>query len=100
VYYNYTLSNNGVAEKHDNDYHADYLTDLVRNRSVAFINARLTSPQGGSPVTQPQQPVFVVASVPSAHEPADPAPQHAGFFFCAFFCCRCLLLCCYSHHVM
>lgn len=44
MYYNYTLSNNGVAEKHGDDYGADYLIDLARNRSVDFINKVL----GGS----------------------------------------------------
>ena len=33
VYYNYTLSNNGVAEMHGDDYHVDYLTDLVKVRA-------------------------------------------------------------------
>mmetsp|Transcript_28022 Transcript_28022/g.82035 ORF Transcript_28022/g.82035 Transcript_28022/m.82035 type:complete len:321 (-) Transcript_28022:1032-1994(-) len=32
VYYNYTLSNNGVPEQHGDDYAEDYLVDLVKNR--------------------------------------------------------------------
>jgi N-acetylglucosamine-6-sulfatase len=109
VYYNYTLSNNGVAEKHGDDYGADYLIDLARNRSVDFINKVLGgsgSDNSGSSsdrsrgsdwlqdrqqqqqqhtITatftqqQQQQPVFVVAAVPACHEPADPAPQHASY---------------------
>jgi len=69
IYYNYSLSNNGVVEKHGDDYHTDYLVDLVKNRSVAFMDEHL----GG------ENPVFVVASVPAAHEPADPAPQYANY---------------------
>eukprot|EP00518_Triparma_eleuthera_P015502 CAMPEP_0197545188 /NCGR_PEP_ID=MMETSP1320-20131121/333_1 /TAXON_ID=91990 /ORGANISM="Bolidomonas sp., Strain RCC2347" /LENGTH=559 /DNA_ID=CAMNT_0043104677 /DNA_START=91 /DNA_END=1767 /DNA_ORIENTATION=+ len=69
VYYNYTLSNNGIAEVHGDDYHADYLTDLVKNRSLTFMKDMIAS---GSPF-------FVTASVPAAHENADAAPQHQGY---------------------
>uniref|UniRef100_A0A7S2DDX7 Sulfatase N-terminal domain-containing protein n=1 Tax=Octactis speculum TaxID=3111310 RepID=A0A7S2DDX7_9STRA len=69
VYYNYSLSNNGVVEKHGDDYHADYLIDIVKNRSVAFMDEHLSD----------GTPIFVVASVPAAHEPADPAPQYANY---------------------
>jgi len=99
VYYNYTLSNNGVAEVHGDDYARDYLIDLAANRSVEFIEKVLggnSSSSGNDQGTsrfedsgnmsgktsqqqQQQQPVFVVVAVPAAHEPADPAPQHSGY---------------------
>ena len=41
MYYNYTLSNNGVAEEHNDTYEVDYLTDLVKNRSVAFMEEQV-----------------------------------------------------------
>ena len=69
VYYNYTISNNGVAEEHGDSYGDDYLIDLVKNRSLAFMEDMVAE---GSPF-------FVAASVPASHEPADPAPQHAGY---------------------
>ena len=31
------MSANGTAEKHGNDYGADYLTDLLKNHTVQFI---------------------------------------------------------------
>ncbi len=66
-YYNYTLSHNGVSEVHGDNYHDDYLVDLVKNRTVDFI-------LGGD-----SRPFFSMLSVPAAHEPADPAPQHADY---------------------
>jgi N-acetylglucosamine-6-sulfatase len=68
-YYNYTLSNNGVKEKHGDDYSKDYLIDLVKNRSLSFIESQSSL----------SSPFFVTMSVPSAHEPADPAPQYASY---------------------
>ncbi|GMH71168.1 hypothetical protein TrST_g11337 [Triparma strigata] len=69
VYYNYTISNNGVAEQHGDNYEDDYLIDYVKNTSLAFMEDMVAE---GSPF-------FITASVPAAHEPADPAPQHAGY---------------------
>ena len=71
VYYNYTLSNNGVVEVHGDDYATDYLTDLVKNRTVTFIRANAQQNQ--------RQPFFAVMAVPAAHEPSDPAPQFADY---------------------
>ena len=39
-YYDYTLSVDGVAEEHGSDYAEDYLTDLIYNRSLAFLDSR------------------------------------------------------------
>jgi len=71
VYYNYSLSANGVEEKHGDDYAADYFIDVVKNRTAEFMREHL---EGAN-----DTPFFAVASVPAAHEPADPAPQHASY---------------------
>ena len=34
------LSNDGVAEKHGDDYEKDYFTDVIREQAVDFINQR------------------------------------------------------------
>lgn len=36
-YYNYTLSVDGAAEAHGDDYARDYLTDLIANRTLEFV---------------------------------------------------------------
>lgn len=70
VYYNYALSNNGVTERHGSDYAADYLPNVVLNRTLAFLDAELG---GGSPV-------FAVLSTPSCHGPQTAAPQYQAAF--------------------
>eukprot|EP01048_Picozoa_sp_COSAG05_P003762 COSAG05_NODE_181_length_14767_cov_9.554859_4_plen_492_part_00 len=42
-FYDYKLSVNGVTEAHGSDYHEDYLTDLLANRSSAFIRCSLSA---------------------------------------------------------
>jgi N-acetylglucosamine-6-sulfatase len=69
VYYNYTLSNNGVAETHGDNYEDDYLIDLVKNRTLDFLGSAIAA----------KKPFFATLAVPSAHEPADPAPQYADY---------------------
>ncbi|XP_038061559.1 N-acetylglucosamine-6-sulfatase-like isoform X1 [Patiria miniata] len=66
VYYNYTLSVNGKAEEHGDDYNKDYLTDLINNRSHEFLEKQST--------TTP--PFFVMVSTPACHAPFDSAPQY------------------------
>ena len=66
-YYNYSVSFNGVEEKHGNDYHHDYFTDLVTNRSVEFIQNATNN--------HPNQPFLLVAATPAPHDPYTPAPQ-------------------------
>lgn len=70
VYYDYTLSVDGQAEKHGSDYASDYLPDLIANRSVAFLENHMTEPQ----------PFFMMIAPPSCHDPTAPAPQYAGSF--------------------
>merc|ERR1712130_671206 len=69
-YYGYSLSNNGVLEKHGHDYYEDYFTDYIANKSVSFVMA-----QAGSP-----NPFFVFLGTPSCHIPDDYAPWTEGMF--------------------
>lgn len=70
IYYNYELSNNGTTETHGNDYATDYLTDLVANRSLAFLQNAVAA----------GEPFFAMLSTPACHQPADPAPQYQGLY--------------------
>uniref|UniRef100_A0A673KT16 N-acetylglucosamine-6-sulfatase n=1 Tax=Sinocyclocheilus rhinocerous TaxID=307959 RepID=A0A673KT16_9TELE len=68
-YYNYTLSVNGKEEKHGNNYEKDYLTDLVLNRSLHFLEER-----------SPNHPFFMMLCPPSPHSPWTAAPQYQQSF--------------------
>uniref|UniRef100_A0A3B5A153 N-acetylglucosamine-6-sulfatase n=1 Tax=Stegastes partitus TaxID=144197 RepID=A0A3B5A153_9TELE len=68
-YYNYTLSVNGKEEKHGDSYEKDYLTDLIVNRSLRFLDDR-----------SPQHPFFLMLSPPAPHSPWTAAPQYQKKF--------------------
>ncbi|KAK2887886.1 hypothetical protein Q8A73_019334 [Channa argus] len=68
-YYNYTLSVNGKEEKHGDSYEKDYLTDLITNRSLRFLDDR-----------SPQHPFFLMLSPPASHAPWTAAPQYQNEF--------------------
>ncbi|XP_026153954.1 glucosamine (N-acetyl)-6-sulfatase (Sanfilippo disease IIID), b [Mastacembelus armatus] len=68
-YYNYTLSVNGKEEKHGDSYEKDYLTDLILNRSLHFLDDR-----------SPQHPFFLLLSPPAPHSPWTAAPQYQKEF--------------------
>ncbi|XP_061423362.1 N-acetylglucosamine-6-sulfatase [Lethenteron reissneri] len=68
-YYNYTVSNNGKEEFHGQNYTMDYLTDLITNRSLEFLEDRWRV-----------SPFFMMISPPAPHEPWDVAPQYANSF--------------------
>uniref|UniRef100_A0A3B4AWF5 N-acetylglucosamine-6-sulfatase n=1 Tax=Periophthalmus magnuspinnatus TaxID=409849 RepID=A0A3B4AWF5_9GOBI len=68
-YYNYTLSVNGKEEVHGDSYEKDYLTDLITNRSLTFLDNR-----------SPQHPFFLMLSPPAPHSPWTAAPQHQNKF--------------------
>jgi len=70
IYYNYTLSNDGVAEAHGDDYATDYLTDLLANRSAAFLRRWAAA-------AAPPRPFFAIVATPACHGPHEPAPQFA-----------------------
>ena len=77
-YYDYTLSVNGKAEHHGNNYYMDYLTDLIANRTVKFISEHATV-NTSSTVAAPK-PFFAMLGTPSCHIPDDYAPWTAGMF--------------------
>ncbi|KAM3963971.1 N-acetylglucosamine-6-sulfatase [Aphomia sociella] len=65
VYYNYTISNDGVPT-HSTDL---YLTDLIREISVNYIENQTKS-----------QPFLMVLAPPAPHQPFTPAPRHKGVY--------------------
>ncbi|XP_063595975.1 N-acetylglucosamine-6-sulfatase-like isoform X1 [Penaeus indicus] len=68
-YYNYTLSINGVAEKHGADPNKDYLTKVISERAQEFLHK-----------SSFEKPFFMMLSVPSAHAPFTPEPKYSGNF--------------------
>ena len=69
-FYGYTVSNQGVAEKHGSDYKTDYFTDRICDHAVQFINESA----GGA------SPFFMYIATPAPHRPATPAPQYQHAF--------------------
>ena len=70
VYYNYTLSNNGKAEKHGDNYETDYLTDVINRKAEAFLEGAVKG----------EDPFFMMLSTPACHMPFTPAPQYEERF--------------------
>uniref|UniRef100_A0AAQ5WZS7 N-acetylglucosamine-6-sulfatase n=1 Tax=Amphiprion ocellaris TaxID=80972 RepID=A0AAQ5WZS7_AMPOC len=64
-YYNYTLSVNGKAQKHGAEYSKDYLTDVLANMSLDFLQYKSS-----------YQPFFMMVSTPAPHSPWTAAPQY------------------------
>ncbi|XP_066495449.1 N-acetylglucosamine-6-sulfatase-like [Tiliqua scincoides] len=67
-YYNYTLSAYGREEKHGNLYEEDYLTDIITNRSLTFLE-KLSRP-----------PFLMVLAPPASHSPWTVAPQYKSAY--------------------
>lgn len=65
VYYNYTLSNNGVPTFSTNS----YLTDVIRELGVSYIENQTES-----------KPFLMVLAPPAPHQPFTPAPRHKDAF--------------------
>ncbi|XP_041971609.1 N-acetylglucosamine-6-sulfatase-like [Aricia agestis] len=65
VYYNYTISNNGVPT-HSTDL---YLTDIIRDLSISYIENQTES-----------APFLMMIAPPAPHQPFTPAPRHKGVF--------------------
>ena len=74
-YYDYALSVNGHAEQHGSNYATDYLTDLVANRSQAYIRRTLSNVAEAA-----SRPLLAVVHTPAPHRPAQPAPQYMQSF--------------------
>ncbi|XP_019753111.1 N-acetylglucosamine-6-sulfatase [Hippocampus comes] len=68
-YYNYTLSVNGKAQKHGADYSKDYLTDVLANMSLNFLQSKSS-----------YEPFFMMVSTPAPHSPWTAAPQYQDRF--------------------
>eukprot|EP00948_MAST-09A_sp_MAST-9A-sp1_P002367 g2367.t1 len=79
-YYNYTVSNNGVAETHGDNYEADYFTDVLKRRAVKFIKEQgleKKKRRGGEMGSDKDgRPFFLMVGTPSAHASFTPAPQY------------------------
>lgn len=69
-YYNYTLSVNGNPEKHGDTYASDYLTDILKEHAVSFINEQ----------SEASPPFFMMVATPACHAPFTPAPQYKDNF--------------------
>lgn len=65
VYYNYTISSNGVPT-HSTD---EYLTDVIRELGISYIENQTES-----------KPFLMVLAPPAPHQPFTPAPRHKGTF--------------------
>lgn len=67
VYYDYMLNENGVLTHHASAA-ADYSTDVLRDRALAYLQAHAS------------EPLFMVYAPFAPHSPAPPAPRHAERF--------------------
>lgn len=67
-YYNFTLNENGNLVKY-NDSAEDYLTTIVKNRAIEFIQNQSTG-----------KPFFAMLSVPAAHAPFTPENKYKDFY--------------------
>ncbi len=70
VFYNYSVSVDGVEERHGSSYEDDYLTDVIGRKAEAFLTQERNS----------TSPFFMCLSTTAPHRPATPAPQHAHAF--------------------
>ncbi len=69
VGFDYALNDNGEIEQYRSD-ESDYLTDVLREKAAAFIDRSIAE----------GRPFFLYLAPYAPHEPATPAPRHAGAF--------------------
>jgi len=72
-YYDYAVSDNGIEKQHGSDYHKDYFTDLVANRSYEFLADTVKN--------HPDKPWFMQLATPASHGPDTSAPQYQNEMF-------------------
>jgi N-acetylglucosamine-6-sulfatase len=70
IYYNYVMSNNGIAEKHSNVYPQDYLPLVILNKTLSFIDDNANK----------GNPLFTYVSLPSCHGPHEAEPKYQSLF--------------------
>lgn len=70
VYYNYTLSVNGLPESHGDRRYDDYLTDVLTTKAVNFLRSRANH----------SKPFFMFLSPPAPHQPFTPAVRHRNAY--------------------
>jgi len=70
IYYDYTISNNGVAEHHGNVYPQDYLPLVILNKTLSFIDENANK----------GAPLFTYVSLPSCHGPHEAEPKYQTLF--------------------
>ncbi|CAN7982801.1 unnamed protein product, partial [Ixodes pacificus] len=70
VYYNYTLSVNGVPEHYGDHPFKDYLTDVISEKAANFLRPR----------TNQSKPFFMFLSPPAPHQPFTPAVRHKNAY--------------------
>lgn len=73
-YYDYSVSNDGVREKHGDNYENDYFTDVIKREAVQFIKNATTMTDNDV------APFFMYVATPAPHRPATPAPQYEHTF--------------------
>jgi N-acetylglucosamine-6-sulfatase len=69
AYFNFALDENGVLKQYSPD---DYQTDVYSDLAVDRLNAHFTD--------HPTDPLYMQVQYFAPHDPADPAPRHAGAF--------------------
>ncbi|XP_057380419.1 N-acetylglucosamine-6-sulfatase-like isoform X1 [Daphnia carinata] len=80
-YYNYTLSVDGRRRDHGEDYHRDYLTDVLAREALSFIDGVAPNRHPSSlSAAADSRPFFAVIAPPACHSPFTPAPQHSRKF--------------------
>ena len=77
-YYNYTLSVNGKAEHHGQNYEKDYLTDVISRKALDWLkDHRNSKDQNGD---ENVNPFLMVLAPPAPHDPYTSAPQYENEF--------------------
>ncbi|XP_032784585.2 N-acetylglucosamine-6-sulfatase isoform X4 [Daphnia magna] len=80
-YYNYTLSVDGKRQDHGDDYHLDYLTDVLAREALSFIDGVVPNRHPSSlSAAADSRPFFAMIAPPACHAPFTPAPQFSRSF--------------------